>query len=84
MAQRTLFVRFYYPRDPYNTDNEIKESYFKVLRFNTPGEALDAYANTQADWSTLLNDDEDYHEFIDESYNHIKNHDFDWLYEHFV
>ena len=84
MSKHTVFIRFYYPSDPYNTDNEIKESYFKVSRYATPKEALDAYEHIHATWSTLLDDDEDYHKFIDEAYEHIKNNDFEWLCKHFA
>lgn len=89
MAQRTLFVKFYHPSDimeitPYTTDDEIKKSCFRVLKYNTPGEALIAYANTQVTWSTLLDDNEDYLKFVDEAYEHIKNNDYDWLEENFV
>ena len=89
MAQRTVFVRFYHPSDvmditPDTTDDEIKKACFRVSKYNTPREALNAYANTQVAWSTLLDDDEDYLKFIDEAYEHIKNNDYDWLEEHFV
>ena len=85
MAQHTVvLMRFYYPRDRYNTDNEIKESYFKVSRYDTEEQALDAYEHIHATWSTLLDGDEDYHKFIDEAYEHIKTHDFEWLCKHFV
>lgn len=89
MAQRTVFVRFYHPSDvmditPYTTDDEIKKACFRVSKYDTPGEALIAYANTQVTWSTLLDDNEDYLKFVDEAYEHIKNNDYDWLEKYFI
>ena len=89
MAQHTILVEFYWLSNvsdilSSNTDDEIKRKCFEVSKYDTPEEALDAYAHTQAAWSTLLDDNEDYHKFIDEAYEHIKNHDFEWLCKHFV
>ena len=85
MAQHTVvLMRFYYPRDRYNTDNEIKESYFKVSRYDTEEQALDAYEQSQAVWSVIIDDDEDVNKFVDEAYDHLKNNDYRWLCKHFV
>ena len=89
MAQRTILIIFDNPSDVMNitsstTDNEIKEQCFRVLKYNTPREALIAYEQTQVNWSTILDDEEDYNEFINEAYEHIKNKDYDWLYKYFI
>ena len=89
MAQRTVLIIFDNPSDVMNitshtTDDEIKKVCFRVLKYNTPREALIAYENTQVHWSTILDDEEDYHKFIDKAYEHIKNKDYDWLYKYFI
>ena len=89
MAQLTILVEFYRPSDimditPYTTDDEIKKACFVVSKYNTPREALDAYEQTQVIWCTLLDDNEDYHKFIDEAYEHIKHKDYDWLEKYFI
>ena len=44
-----------------------------------------AYAETPGtQWSTILDDDTDIEKWIDDTYEHIKNHDTDWLEENFV
>ena len=89
MAQRTVLIEFYHPRDimditPYTTDDEIKEKCFRVLKYNTPRETLTSYENSQAYLSTILDDEEDYLKFIDNAYEHIKNKDYDWLDKYFI
>lgn len=89
MAQRTVLIIFDDPSDVMNitshtTDDEIKEKCFRVLKYNTPREALIAYENTQVHWSTILDDEEDYLKFIDNAYEHIKNKDYDWLDKYFI
>ena len=89
MAQRTVLIIFDDPSDvmkitPSTTDDEIKEKCFRVLKYNTPRETLTAYEQTQVNWSTILDDEEDYNEFINEAYEHIKNKDYDWLEKYFI
>lgn len=87
---RTIFVRFYNPNDvmdftPETTDEEIKEYCFKVNKYASEQLALMAYAETPGtQWSTILDDDTDIEKWIDDTYEHIKNHDTDWLEENFV
>ena len=87
---RTIFVRFYHPNDvmdvtPDVTDEEIKEYCFKVNKYASEQGALMAYAETPStQWSTILDDDTDIEKWIDDAYEHIKNHDTDWLEENFV
>ena len=89
MAQRTVLIIFEDPSDvmnitPSTTDDEIKEKCFRVIKYATPREALTAYEQTQVNWSTILDDEEDYLEFINKAYEHIKNNDYDWLYKYFI
>lgn len=87
---KTIFVRFYNPNDvmdvtPETTDEEIKEYCFRVNKYTTEQGALMAYAETPGtQWSTTLDDSTDMEKWIDDAYEHIKNHDIDWLEEHFV
>ena len=92
MAQHTVFVEFFHPTNlidilSYTTDDELKKACFIVSKFDTEEEALDAYEHTQASWSVILDDDEDYNKFIDEAYEHLKSNNLNdrrWLYKHFV
>lgn len=85
----TVLVEFYYPSRIIDilsckNDKTIKEICFEVSKFDTPEEALYAYEHTQAPWSIILDEDEDYIKFVDEAYEHLKNNDYRWLYKHFV
>lgn len=89
MAQHTIFVEFYYPSDiktilSSDTDDKLKKACFEVSKFDTEEEALDAYEQSQAVWSVILDDDQDVHEFINKAYEALKNNDYHWLYKHFV
>ena len=89
MAQHTVFVEFFYPSSikdvlSCTNDDKIKERCFEVSKFDTPEEALSAYEHTQAPWSIILDDDEDYLKFVDEAYEHLKDNDYRWLCKHFV
>lgn len=86
---RTILVRFYHPSEvmdinPNTTDEEIKTSCFRVNKYETEGECLEAYANTRVTWSTILDENNDWKKFVDDAWKHIKNNDYDWLEEHFV
>ena len=89
MAQHTVFVEFFYPSNvndilSLTTDDEIKKECFVVSKYDTEEDALDAYENSKAVWSIILDDDQDVHEFIDKAYEALKNNDYHWLYKHFV
>lgn len=89
MAQHTVFVEFYYPSDvktilSCDTDDKLKKACFGISKYDTPEEALDAYEQSQAVWSVIIDDDQDVHEFIDKAYEALKNNDYHWLYKHFV
>ena len=89
MSKHTVFVEFYYPNDiktilSCNTDDKVKKACFGVSKFDTEEEAIDAYEQSQAVWSVILDDDEDYLKFIDKAYEALKNNDYRWLYKHFV
>ena len=89
MSKHTVFVGFYYPSDvktilSCTTDDEIKKKCFVVSKFDTLEQAVDAYEQSQAVWSIILDDDQDVNKFIDEAYGHLKNNDYRWLCKHFV
>lgn len=90
---KTIYVKFYNPTEVIEitsetTDEEIIRSCFRAAKYKTETEALMVYAETPGTvWSTLLDDSMsfmDIQNWIKEAYNHIKNHDIDWLEEHFV
>lgn len=90
---KTIYVKFYNPTEvmettPKTTDKEIIKACFRTAKYKTETEALIAYAETPGTaWSTLLDDNmsfADIQNWINEAYNHIKNHDIDWLEEHFT
>ena len=65
MAQRTVLIIFDDPSGvmnitPSTTDDEIKEKCFRVSKYDTPRETLNAYEQTQVNWSTILDDEEEY------------------------
>ena len=89
MAQHTILVEFYYPSDvttilSCTTDDKVKKACFGVSKFDTEEEAVDAYEQSNAVWSVIIDDDQDVHEFIDKAYEALKNNDYHWLYKHFV
>ena len=89
MSKHTVFIEFYYPSDvktilSSDTDDKVKKACFEVSKFDTEEEALDAYEQSQAVWSVIIDDEQDVHEFIDTAYEALKNNDYRWLYKHFV
>ena len=89
MAQHTVFVEFYYPSDvktilSCNSDDNVKKACFVVSKYDTEEEATNAYEQSKAVWSVIIDDDQDVHEFVDEAYEALKNNDYRWLYKHFV
>ena len=89
MAQHTVLIEFYWLSNVMdilssNTDDEIKRKCFEVSKYDTEEEALDAYEQTKADWSVIIDDDQDVNKFVDEAYDHLKNKDYRWLCKHFV
>ena len=89
MAQHTILVEFYWLSNVMdilssNTDDEIKRKCFEVSKYDTEEEALCAYEQTKADWSVIIDDDQDVNKFVDEAYEALKNNDYHWLYKHFI
>ena len=89
MAQHTVFVEFYWLSNVMDilsctTDDNVKKACFGISKYDTEEEALDAYEQTKAVWSVILDDDEDYLKFIDEAYEALKTNDYHWLYKNFV
>ena len=70
MTQHTILVEFYYPSDittilSCDTDDIVKKACFGVSKFDTLEQALNAYEQSQAVWSVILDDDKDVNKFID-------------------
>ena len=89
MAQHTMLVEFYHLSDvktilACNTDDKVKKACFEVSKYDTEEEAVDAYEQTKAVWSVIIDDDQDVNKFVDEAYEALKNNDYHWLYKHFV
>ena len=84
MAQHTIFVEFYYPSSIIDIlsctdDDKIKEQCFEVSKFDTEEQALEAYEQTKAVWSVIIDNDQNVHEFIDKAYEALKKNDYHWL-----
>ena len=89
MSKHTVFIEFYYPSSiigilSCTDDDKIKEQCFEVSKYDTEEEAVNAYEQSKAVWSVIIDDDQDVHEFIDKAYEALKNDDYRWLYKHFV
>ena len=89
MSKHTIFVEFYYPSDvktilSCTDDDKIKEQCFEVSYFDTEEQAVDAYEQSKAVWSVIIDDDQDVHDFIDKAYEALKNNDYRWLYKHLI
>lgn len=86
---KTIYVKYYDPYEvmditPETTDQEIKEACFRAHKYESEAEALWAYAETRCYWSTLLDEEANVQEFIDEAFSHIKACDYQWLEKNFV
>lgn len=84
---KRIFIRFYDPQEVVDSEatvDEIKQYCFRVNAYNTEEEALMAYANTPVTWSTLLEDNINVEQWINEAYKHIETNDIDWLEENFT
>lgn len=86
---RTILVKGYWPNsigmpESEATAKSIKEFCIRAFRCKDETHALMAYAECMADWSTLLDEDDDIEQFMQDAVNHILNHDYNWLEENFV
>lgn len=92
---KRVLVRYYSPQeigaeDEHFTKEELIENCFRVNEYTDELSALNAYAETPATWSTLLDDTvllfdaKELHEFLDNAVKAIEEHDFDWLEQHFT
>ena len=84
---KNILIVFYNPDDvmviePTTTDDEIKSCCFRA--YEDPTEALWAYANAPCVWSTIIDENTDVEQFINNAYEHIKQHDYNWLEENFT
>lgn len=85
---KTIYVKYYSPSEiglpsPASKEDEIAAC-FRAFKCTSEAHALDVYANTRCTWSTLLDDDADVNEFINEAYEHIKANDLNWLEANFT
>ena len=92
---KRILVRYYSPyeigADNANfTKEEFIENCFRIGEYIDECSALNAYANTPATWSTLLDDNvlffnaKELHEFLDNAVKAIEENDIDWLEHHFT
>lgn len=81
----TVFVKYWDPSEVTDgsldtlSKKEVIDCCFRVVRYDTVGQALTAYANTQCTWSTLLDENADVEAFINEAYDALKSNNYDWL-----
>lgn len=91
---KTIYVKFYDPREifpdeviPELSDEQIIKDCFRACKCSDETHALMVYANTMCTWSTLLDSsmkEKDVDNWIHTAYEHIKNHDLDWLEANFT
>lgn len=86
---RTVLVRGYMPESvgiPQEDVNEktVKEYCVRAGQYKTETDALMAYAECRADWSTLLDTEDDVEQFVENAVGNILHRNYDWLEEHFV
>ena len=86
---KNIFVKCFHPLDVVETESDvtyeiIKNYCIKAFRCSSEGAALNAYANTQCWWSTILDDSSDVAAFIEKATNAILANDYDWLEENFI
>lgn len=87
---KTIFVKYWDSTEVMGEtlDNLSKEEVlhycFRVVVYPNAKEALEAYANTQCTWSTLLDESANFVEFTDKAYNALINKDYEWLENNFT
>lgn len=87
---KTIYVKYYNPMEvmdePFEalTKKDVVNYCFRVAKYPNELCALEAYANTMCTWSTLLDENANVEWFIECAYIALKNHDIDWLEQHFT
>ena len=92
---KRILVRYYSPQEigaenEHFTKEELIENCFKVNEYTDESSALNAYAETPATWSTLLDDSvllfdaKELHEFLDNAVKAIDENNINWLEQHFT
>lgn len=87
---KTVFIRYWDPSEVTDwsfdtlSKGEVIVYCFRVVKYDSVEKALNAYANTACTWSTLLDENADVEDFIDNAYDALKNHDYDWLEANFT
>lgn len=66
------------------TENTVREYCIRASQYKTEGECLMSYAECTADWSTILDTEDDVEQFIENAVENILHKNYDWLEEHFV
>lgn len=62
----------------------VKEHCIRAGKYDSEAHAMWAYAECMADWSKLLDENDDVSQFCETAALHILNHDWDWLEENFI
>jgi len=81
---KTVYVKVY---SPFNvglegeeiTFNNVKKYCVRVFFCPNTAVALNAYANTRCDWSTLLDEDANIDEFVNKVTKALIEQDIEWL-----
>lgn len=81
---KTVYIKVY---SPFNvglegedvTFNNVKKWCIKVYICRNESFALEVYANTRCDWSTLLEENADIDEFVDKVAKALIEQDIEWL-----
>ena len=66
------------------TENKVREYCVRAGQYKTESECLMAYAECRADWSTILDTEDDVEQFVENAVGNILHKNYDWLEEHFV
>lgn len=87
---KTIYVKYWDPTEVMGetidnlSKSDVLKYCFRVVVYPNAKDALEAYANTQCTWSTLLDESANFVEFTDKAYNALINRDYDWLENNFT
>jgi hypothetical protein len=87
---KTIYVKYWDPSEVMGRTvdtlpkSKVMRYCFRAAKYNTEAEALWAYTSTMYTWSTLLEQGADVEQFVEEAYEALKEHNYDWLEENFT